>query len=104
MLESNKGQPVLLLARPDWESPGGRIEASLSIDGGPPLKLEGHLVGPLVAVGNFEPAIVEQLSRARQLEWTLPNGRFRGDVAGLAEAWTELKACNAASEKPKGRS
>lgn len=103
ILENNGGRPVLLLARSDWEAFGGRMEISMSVDGGPPQKMDGRPLGPVVAGGVVDAALEAGLGRARQLEWTLPIGRFKGDIAGFAEAWAALKTCNTLPVKPKAR-
>lgn len=103
ILENNAGRPVLLLARSDWEAFGGRMEITLSVDGGPAQKMDGRPLGPIVAVGIVDPGMEESLGRARQIEWTLPIGRFRGDIAGFGEAWAALKTCNTMPVKPKAR-
>lgn len=94
LIQNRSGRPVLLIARPEW-SGSGKVAIAFSIDGAPAVMVEGAAAKTLILPPLLAPTVFERLTTARSIEWTLPGGRYRGDVAGLDQAWAALRACNA---------
>ena len=93
ILLNNEGRPVLMIGRGDWKDLRGDAQVSLSIDGGPPVALDAMMVHNLVIVGPLDTPLLQRLSGAGTLEWSLPFGGFRAHVAGLGTALDALAAC-----------
>jgi len=97
ILLNNDRRPVLIIGRGDWSGHMGEARATLSIDGGRPIRLEAAMLQSIVLV-LIEPALLDRLRAAQTLDWTLPFGRFRANVAGLGTAFDALSGCTPAPE------
>ncbi len=93
ILLNNDGRPVLILGRRDWAGLSGDARVSLSIDDATPVVLDASMVHNLVIVGPLDTRLLQRLSGAGTLEWSLPFGRFRAGVTGLGVALDALAAC-----------
>jgi hypothetical protein len=93
------GQPVLIVGRGDWRSPGGEAKVSLSIDGGRPAKVKASMVHSLVLVLVSDAGLLKRLRSARTIDWTFPFGHFRTDVAGFGIALDAVSACIAEPQR-----
>jgi hypothetical protein len=97
LLLNKTGDLVLMGGRQDWATWAAAVPIDLSIDGADPVHLDGDTVSNLITVLIKDPELVRRLREARVLDWTLPTGHVRGDVAGLGAALDAMKACKAAA-------
>jgi hypothetical protein len=80
-----------------WAFPPQEVPMRISIDGGPdlsfpkPAKLEGHSFTLKVE----DPQMIEQLRRARMIDWVFPQGSLRSLVTGLGNALDAVSKCRA---------
>lgn len=97
LLLNNDGQLLLIGGHSDWATFGGDVPLQLSIDGTEPVALTANTIENLIMVLIKDPALVQRLRSARTLDWTIPTGHVRGEVAGLGVALDAVKACKAGS-------
>jgi hypothetical protein len=92
----NRDNDLLLIGgHGDWATWGGPVSLQLSIDGEPPIPIAAKTAINLIMTLVKDPVIVQRLRSARTLDWTIPTGHVRGDVAGLGLALDAIKACKA---------
>ncbi|MGH7010213.1 MAG: hypothetical protein ACREEX_05190, partial [Caulobacteraceae bacterium] len=99
MLLNNAGDLVLIGGHSNWATWGGDVRLQLAIDGSPPINLTAATADNLILTLVKDPALLARLRRARTLDWTIPTGHVRGDVAGLGVALDAIKACRAQAQK-----
>jgi hypothetical protein len=93
MLLSREGTLVFGPAHPEWASWAGESAVTVSLDGAPADTVKAFSVTNLVLTKVDDKALLARLRKARTLDWTLPNGRFHTDVAGLGVALDRVTAC-----------
>ena len=96
---NNKGDLLIIGGHSNWASWGGDVPLALIVDGGPPVTLRASTVQNLILVRIEDPALVNRLRSAKVLDWKIPTGQFRGEVAGFGTALDAVSACKA---KPNG--
>jgi len=90
----NKIDHLLLIAgHPDWDHKGGPIHVTISVDGGPPVPLDGFVIGPIVLVEVADDALTKQLKAAHAVRWDLPWGQFTATIDGLGKALDSIAYC-----------
>jgi hypothetical protein len=100
LLMLNKdGDLILSGGHSDWATWGGQVPLELSLDGAPPVKLSASTVSNLILASIKDPALLQKLRDAKALDWTIPTGHVRGEVAGLGVALDAAKACKARQPK-----
>jgi hypothetical protein len=92
------GNPVLSIGRPDWHLGTSDIVVALRLDMGPVHKLTVSPIDTIVLVA-IENDLREVVLNARSMTWTLPNGSFRANVAGLGKAFQAVIPCGLAAAK-----
>ena len=102
LIFNNVGVPLLIAGWADRYNEGGEAEVRLSVDGAPPVSLQGGIALNLVLVSVEDAALLQRLREARTLDWTFPFGRFRANVAGLGTALDAVRACRDAAPAPTG--
>jgi hypothetical protein len=95
MLLNNSGDLVLIGGHKDWATWGSDVPLQLAVDGEPPLAMTAKTALNLITVLVKDPSLVQRLRDAKTLDWTIPTGHVRGDVAGLGVALDAMKACKA---------
>ena len=91
VLRTRDSKLALLGGHPDWNHWKNSIKVTLSIDGGPPVKLTGDALGSVVLVEDDR--LENQLKAAHTIEWVLPWGHFTANVDGLGQAFDKLPTC-----------
>jgi hypothetical protein len=99
LLINKVGKPVLVISRPEWSNGGDKAATTVSIDGGAPQALEMMPLGPLYLGLIDDPALAEAFKTGKSVVWTVPQGRFRAEIAGLGQAAEDIRACEAAAKK-----
>lgn len=97
MLLNDSSELVLLGGHSDWATWGGDVPLQLAVDGGAPTAMTAHTLINLITVLVQDPGLLKQLREAKTLDWTIPTGHVRGEVAGLGVALDAMKACKAAT-------
>jgi hypothetical protein len=95
MILNDRGDLVLMGGHTDWATWGGDVSLQLSIDGARPVSITASTLNNLILALVKDPELVQRLRAAKTLEWTIPTGHVRGDVAGLGAAMDAVKACKA---------
>ena len=95
LLLNDVGDLLLIGGHKDFAMGAGQVPMSLSIDGAPPLILNANTLGNLIITEVKQPPVVERLRRAKAIDWGIPAGHVRGEVAGLGVALDAMKACKA---------
>lgn len=98
------GKLVLIAGRPDWAKWGDHIEATLAIDGDPPVPVAAAGVQNLVLLPLTDAAVTEKVRAAKSLVWHLPWGDFTAEVGGLGAAEKVLRACDAKGAEAAAKS
>jgi hypothetical protein len=93
MLLARDGVLVFGPAHPDWEGSGAEAKVAVAIDGGPAETVTALSLSNLVLTRVEDKGLVARLRKAKTLDWTLPNGRFHTEVAGLGAALDRITAC-----------
>ncbi len=83
---------VLSIGRQDWNLPAGDTKVQLQIDGGAPHLLAASPVGNIVLVV-IDNALRDPVLKARNLSWTLPQGRYSAPVTGIGRAFAAVIPC-----------
>ncbi len=99
LLLNDSGDLVLIGGHGDWATWGGAVPLQLSIDGAPPATMTASTVDNLILVLIKDPSLVSRLREASFLDWTIPTGHVRGEVARLGVALDAMKACKAEEVK-----
>jgi hypothetical protein len=103
MVMVNRDQKMVVGAgRSDWSLPNGQRGVTLQIDSGTPQALEASPVGNLFIVLIPDGGMALALRKAERLRWTVPQGRFSAEVAGLGVAFDAVRACNHAAAPAGG--
>lgn len=92
LIRSNDNKLVLVAGHPDWDR-WGAIKASLAIDDGAPVDLDGSGIGVIILFRIEDPALEVRLRSARSLLWHFAFGDFKASVDGLGEAFDQVKLC-----------
>ena len=90
----NKLDHLMMFAgHPDWDHKSGPIHVTISVDGGPPISLEGFVIGPIVMVEVTSDALTKQLRGAHAVRWDWPWGHFTATIDGLGKALDSIAYC-----------
>ena len=100
LMINDVGELLLIGGHPDWATFGGDVPLKLSIDGGEPVALTASTIENLIMVRVTDPALLQRLRSAKTLDWTIPTGHVRGEVAGLGVALDAVARCRAEASKP----
>jgi hypothetical protein len=93
LLLTRTGAPVITLGRGrEWSFQVQSAAIAASVDGGPPIPLTATLGINLVLIPP-SPELAQQLHHAQAIDWTMPFGHFRGQVAGYDTAVAAVKQC-----------
>ena len=95
LVRNKEGKLLLVAGHPDWDHKAGPIHVTISLDGGPPVSLEGYVIGPTVLVLIKDDTLTAQLKAAHEVAWTLPWGHFTAAVDGLGKALDAIAYCPA---------
>jgi hypothetical protein len=95
LLLNNDNDLLLIGGHNDWATWGGDVPLTLAIDGGAPVTLTAGTVNNLILVLVKDLGLVDRLRAAKVLDWTIPSGHVRGNVAGLGAALDAVKKCKA---------
>jgi hypothetical protein len=98
LLLTRAGAPVISLGKGnEWSFEVQSAAITASVDGGPPIQLKATLGINLVMIPP-SPDLMQQLLHAQTIDWTLPLGHFRGQVAGYDAALAAVRQCVAARD------
>jgi hypothetical protein len=94
LMLNREGRLILGAGKPSWsESADSSAEATLAVDGGPPRAVKVSLLQNLALTLVQDGALSRQLRGASKISWSLPQGDFHADVAGLGPAVDALRVC-----------
>ena len=95
MVLNRDGDLLLIGGHSDWATWGGDVQLQLAVDDAPPVKLTATTLNNLILTLVKDPQLLQRLRQARTLEWTIPTGDVRGQVAGLGVALDAVTRCHA---------
>ena len=97
VMRNNENKIVLVAARPDWDlNPDfGPTSMTLVVDGGAPVQMEAHPLGPLLLAVVQDAALTQKIRAAETVTWIVPWGEFKATVTGLGTAFDQTTLCPA---------